>query len=35
MTGKQGSPESIVREIKRQTRRKFGADEQRQKIRET
>ena len=28
MTGKQGSsPESIVREIKRQTRRKFGAEE--------
>jgi transposase len=27
MTGKQGSPESIVREIKRQTRRKFTAEE--------
>jgi transposase len=28
MTGKKGSsPESIVREIKRRTRRKFGADE--------
>jgi hypothetical protein len=27
MTGKQGSPESIVREIKRQTRRKFSAEE--------
>jgi transposase len=28
MTGKQGSsPESIIREIKRQTRRKFTAEE--------
>jgi len=27
MTGKRGSPESIVREIKRQNRRKFTAEE--------